>query len=79
MQGYINWMDGNSRLMKIILCIWVLDITWAVYRIGRAVVAKNWLHMVLGIIWVIAAGTVGWILDLIWMILFERIFWFAND
>ena len=79
MQGYINWMDGNSRLMKIILCIWVLDITWAVYRIGRAVVAKNWLHMVLGIIWVIAAGTVGWILDLIWMILFDRIFWFAND
>ena len=79
MQGYIDWMNGQSKLMRTILCIWVLDITWAVYRIGRAVVAKNWLHMVLGIIWVVAAGTVGWILDLIWVILFDHIFWFAND
>lgn len=79
MQAYIDWMNGQSRLIRIILCIWVLDITWAVYRIGRAVVCQNWLHMILGIIWVIAAGTVGWILDLIWMILFDRIFWFEND
>ena len=79
MQSYINWMDGHDRLMKIILCIWVLDITWAVYRIGRAAMNKNWLHMALGIVWVIAAGTLGWILDLVWIILFNRIFWFVND
>lgn len=79
MSNYISWMDGQEKVIKIILCIWVLDISWAVYRIGRAVVKKNWLHMVLGIIWVIAAGTVGWILDLIWMILFDHIFWFQED
>lgn len=79
MQSYISWLEGQSRLVRIITTIWVLDILWAVYRIGRAVVAKNWLHMILGIIWVIAAGTVGWILDLIWMILFDRIFWFGQD
>ena len=79
MRDYIKWMEEQPRLLRIILCIFVLDISWAVYRIGRAVVNKNWLHMVLGIIWVFVGGSVAWILDLIWMILFDHIFWFEND
>lgn len=79
MQGYLKWMDNNPRILKIILCIWILDITWAVYRIGGAIRNKNWLHLVLAILWVIAAGTVGWILDLIWIIVFNRIFWFKES
>ena len=79
MRDYIKWMEEQPRLIRIILCIFVLDISWAVYRIGRAVVNKNWLHMVLGIIWVFVGGSVAWILDLIWMILFDHIFWFEND
>ena len=79
MSNYIKWMDEQPRIIKIILCIWILDITWAVYRIGRAAMKQNWLHVVLAIIWVVAAGTVGWVLDLIWIILFNRIFWFVED
>lgn len=79
MSNYIKWMDENPRVIKLILCIWILDITWAVYRIGRAVSKQNWLHFVLAIIWVVAAGTVGWILDVIWIIIFGRIFWFVED
>ena len=76
MSKYIAWMDGRSRLVKILLCIWILDITWAVYRIGKSVVEKNTLHLVLAIIWILAAATVGWILDIIWIILKNKIFWF---
>ncbi|MCR4879898.1 MAG: hypothetical protein K5906_02960 [Bacilli bacterium] len=79
MKAYCKWMDDRSRIVKIILCLWILDITWAVYRIGRAAANKNWLHMVLGILWVLAAGTVGWVLDLIWIVLYDRIFWFNKD
>lgn len=79
MRDFIKWMEEQPRLIRIILCIFVLDISWAVYRIGRAVVNKNWLHMILGIIWVFVGGSVAWILDLIWMILFDHIFWFEND
>ena len=79
MRNYIKWMDGHDCLIKIILCIWILDITWAVYRIGRAVIAKNWFHMVLGILWILMAGTVGWVLDIVWIILNNRIFWFEKD
>ena len=79
MRDFIKWMEEQPRIIRIILCIFVLDISWAVYRIGRAVVNKNWLHMVLGIIWVFIGGSIAWILDLIWMILFDHIFWFEND
>ena len=79
MRDFCKWMEEQPRVLRIILCIFVLDISWAVYRIGRAVVNKNWVHMVLGIIWVFIGGSVAWILDLIWMILFDHIFWFEND
>lgn len=78
MQSYIDWMDSRSKLVKIILCIWILDISWAVYRILGAVKNKNWLHLVLAILWIVAAGTVGWILDIVWIILFNRVFWFQE-
>lgn len=79
MQQYLDWMKGQSRLIRILLCIWIADITWAVYRILKAISEKNTLHLILGIIWVIAGGTVAWILDLIWMIAFDRIFWFKDE
>jgi hypothetical protein len=79
MRDFCKWMEDQPRILRIILCIFVLDISWAVYRIGRAVTNKNWFHMVLGIIWVFVGGSVAWILDLIWMILFDHIFWFEND
>lgn len=79
MRDFCKWMEEQPRILRIILCIFVLDISWAVYRIGRAVVNKNWVHMVLGIIWVFIGGSIAWILDLIWMILFDHIFWFEND
>lgn len=80
MREYCKWMESQPKIIKIILCIWILDVTWAVYRIGRAAVARNWFHMVLAILWVfLAFGIVGFVLDLIWVILFDRVFWFARD
>lgn len=78
MKAYIEWMDSHPRIVKIIFCIWILDITWAVYRIGGAIADKDWFRLVLAILWVILAGTVGWILDLIWIIIFNQIFWFKD-
>lgn len=79
MKSYIKWMDENPRILKLILCIWILDITWAVYRLGGAIAKKNVLHIVLAVLWILAAATAGWILDIIWIILFNRIFWFKEE
>lgn len=78
MDSFIKWMDGRSRLVKILFCLPIIDIIWGVYRVLGAIKNKNWLHLVLAIIWVFIAGFVGWVLDLVCIILFSHIFWFQE-
>ncbi|MBQ9266240.1 MAG: hypothetical protein IJ186_04160 [Bacilli bacterium] len=76
MESYINWMEKNPKWLKLVLCLWILDITWAVFRILKAVQNNNMVQLILGILWILAAGTIGWILDIIWIIVFDYPFWF---
>lgn len=78
MTAFCNWMDGRSRLVKILFCLPIVDILWGIYRIGGAIKNKNWLHLVLAIIWVLIAGFVGWVLDLVFILITGRIFWFKE-
>ena len=78
MKAFCSWMDGRSRLVKILFCLPIIDILWGIYRLGGAIANKNVLHIVLSVIWIIWAGFVGWILDLIFIILTGRIFWFKE-
>lgn len=78
MKAYCKWMNGLPRIVKLIFCLPVLDILWAIYRIIGAIAHKNVLHLVLGILWIFFGGTVGWILDLIWILLFNKIFWWKE-
>lgn len=76
MEGYISWMEKNPKWLKLVLCLWILDITWAIFRILKAVQNNDMVQLILGILWIIAAGTIGWILDIIWIIVFDYPFWF---
>lgn len=78
MKDFCNWLDGRSKLVKVILCIWILDIVWAIYRIGGAIANKNMLHLILAILWVLMSATVGWILDVVSILLTNHIFWFKE-
>ena len=77
-KDFCNWLDGQSKLVKVILCIWILDIVWAIYRIGGAIANKNMLHLILAILWVLMSATVGWILDVVSILLTNHIFWFKE-
>ena len=77
--AFLKWMDSRSRLVKILFCLPIVDIIWGVYRVFGAIRNKNILHLVLEIIWVIWAGFVGWVFDLVFIILFGRICWFKES
>lgn len=76
MKKFCNWMDSLPKLVKFICCFWILDLLWAAYRICEALIKKDAVHLVLAILWIFAAATVGWILDLVWILLKDHIFWF---
>lgn len=63
----IKLFDELPWIVKLILCIPVLNIAWAVYRIIKGVTEHNTIILVMGIVWVFAACTIGWLLDLIWV------------
>lgn len=77
--GFIKWMDKRNRIVKIIFCLPILDIIWAIYRIVGCFAGKfKPIRLVLAIIWLIVGGFVLWILDLIWVIIFNHICWFKD-
>lgn len=70
--GFISAMDNLPWIVKIILCIPVLDIVWAVYRIVKGASEKKTLTLVFGILWIIPGSVICWIIDLVTTILFKR-------
>lgn len=76
MDSYIKWMEKNPKWLKLVLCLWILDISWAIWRILKAVKHNSGLELVLGILWILFGGTVGWILDIVCIILNDYPFWF---
>ncbi|MDY4849137.1 MAG: hypothetical protein SO176_02630 [Bacilli bacterium] len=78
--AFIKWMDDRSRLVKILFSLPVIGVIWGVYRIlGCFLHGKvNVLRLVLAIIWTMWAGMVGWVLDLVAIVLTNHIFWFKD-
>ena len=69
--GFISAMDNLPWIVKIILCIPVLDIVWAVYRIVKGATEKNILTLVFGILWIIPGSVICWIIELVTTIIFK--------
>lgn len=78
--AFVKWMDSQSKLVKILFCLPVIDIIWGVYRILKATCVKKIdpVRLVLAIAWVLWAGYIGWLLDLVCIILTDHIFWFQD-
>ncbi len=69
-------IDNLPRIWKLVLCIPVLNIVWAIWRILKSVEHGNILELILAILWIIAGCTILWILDIVWIILYNYPFWF---
>ena len=71
--GYVKWMDELSRTLKIVFCIFFLDLTWLVYRILKKAYEKNWAMMVVWIVIAVFLGWIWWVVDLVAMITQDKI------
>lgn len=78
MKAYCKWMEGLPRIVKIIFCLPILDILWGLYRIFSVFTNFNVLRLILAILWFIFGGFILWILDLIFIIVFDHICWFKS-
>lgn len=76
MDSYIKWMEGNPKWLKIVLCFFVLDWSWAIWRILKAVKANNILQLIIAILWIPFGGVILWILDIVCILLNDYPFWF---
>lgn len=71
--GYVKWMDELSKVLKIVFCIFYLDLTWMVYRIIKAFQAKNTTMAIVWIVIAVLLGWIWWIVDLIYVITQDKV------
>ena len=70
--GLIGWMDDAPWLLKIIFCLPMLNIVYAVYRIVKGVTQNKPIILVAGIVWLFAGWAILWIVDLVCTILYKK-------
>ena len=69
MNEFIKQVNELPLILKIILCIPVLDIFYCVCRVVNGAAKNDVLWIVLGVLAVIPGAFFMWILDLIWVLL----------
>lgn len=68
----IALIDDLPWIVKLILCIPALNVVWAIYRIVKGVTEDNLTVLVAGIVWIIGAFTIGWLVDLVSVIIWKH-------
>ena len=72
MKDVITSFDNLPWIAKLILCLPVLNLAWAIYRIVKGVSEKKTAVLVAGILWIIPGSVVCWVVDLICTICYKR-------
>ena len=75
MKNAIKSIDGMSKIFKIILALPILDIFWAVYRTMKSASKSNTLGVVLGLLLIILGLPIMWLVDIITIVLFDKVLW----
>lgn len=75
MKDLIKAIDNLPWIVKLILCIPMLDIVWWIYRLIKSLDANNTVGIVLAIVLLIVGIPWFWIIDIICVILNKKIWW----
>lgn len=74
MKGIVKAMNGLPWILKIILCIPVLDIFWSVGRVISGLAKGSILWTIIGILTIVPGAAFMWIVDIILVILRGKAF-----
>lgn len=72
MKDIVKAFDNLPWILKIILCLPVLDIAWAIYRIIKGAANKNVVILIAGILWIIFGCVITWLVDLICVCIWKK-------
>lgn len=75
MKSFIKAIDDLPLIVKIILCIPVLDIVWTIYKLFKSIEKNNVVGIIIAIILFFCAPFV-WLIDLITLLLKGQVWWF---
>ena len=76
MKALVKWFDDAPKFLKFILALPFLDIVWVIYRIGKSLAKKDTLGVVLGVILLIVGIPFLWLIDMVTIILNDKVIWF---
>ncbi|MBO5262128.1 MAG: hypothetical protein J6B45_03685 [Clostridia bacterium] len=77
MKDLMKSLEQLPWYVKLILCIPVLDIVWAIYRIAKSYYAQNTLGIILGILLIIPGAVFVWAVDAVCVIINKEVWWFC--
>lgn len=75
MDNFIKTVDDLPLIVKIILALPVIDIVWVVYRIIKSAQKQSMFGVVLGVIMVIIGIPFLWLIDIISLIVCNKVLW----
>ena len=71
---YLDWYQGLSKVLRALLCF-VYNIPNALYRFSKSALKKNNVGIVVAIILAIFGGFWLFIIDLVCIIAFDKVYW----
>ncbi len=75
MRDLIKAFDELPLIVKVILCIPMLDIVWSIYKICRSANKSNVVGIVLGVLTIFPGVFFIWIIDLVTVLMNNRVWW----
>ncbi len=73
---FCNFLDNQSKVVKIIFALPFLDIIWSVYRLIKSLEKNDSIGIVVGIILLLLGPSILWIVDIITIALYDKVIWF---
>ena len=79
MKQLIESFDNLSQLHKLVLATPALDILWWIYRLCKDIEQKNTGGIILAIVLYLFAAPLLWILDIIFIIKDNKVWWIDKN